>query len=274
MHTLSTYEDRYRHIRFERRNGVLQMTLHSKGGPLKWSSRPHEELGFAFSDVAADLENRVVILTGTGDSFIGESYWPKWEHSSGPGLDTGNRVTALEWDEIRSAGQRLLMSLLDVQVPMIAAVNGPVTAHPELAALCDIVIASDQAVFQDTHMSVGMVPGDGAHIIWPELLGPNRGRYFLLMSERLSAVEAHRLGVVNEVVGQDEVLARAWAVAEQLAGLPILTLRHVRLVLIHRWKRLLLDGLSHGLALEGLGATEHWAGASLQRPDAGAGAKG
>lgn len=270
MRELADYADRYRHIRFERRGGVLQMTMHSKGGPLKWSSRPHDELGFAFADVAADPENRVVVLTGTGDSFIAESYWPAWERASGPGTDTGHRVDAVDWEEIRTAGHRLLMSLLDVQAPMIAAVNGPATVHPELAALCDVVVASDRAVFQDTHMSVGMVPADGAHVIWPELLGANRGRYFLLMSQVLSAAEALELGVVSEVVPHGEVLTRAWEIAERLAALPPLTLRYARLALIQRWKRLLLDGLNAGLALEGLGATQHWAGAAL-RPPAGTG---
>jgi enoyl-CoA hydratase/carnithine racemase len=272
VRTLGDYEGRYRHIAFERRDGILQMSLHSKGAELKWSSRPHDELGFAFADVAADRENLVVILTGTGDAFIRESYWPEWEQGSGPSAETANAVDALEWEEIRTAGHRMLMTLLDVPVPMIAAVNGPATIHPELAALCDIVIASETTVFQDTHMSVGMVPADGAHVIWPELLGANRGRYFLLTSEQLSAGEALRLGVVNEVVPHGEELTRAWAIAAELARLPELTLRYARLALIQRWKRLLLDGLNQGLALEGLGATGHWAGAALRRPSGTPGA--
>lgn len=267
MHGLEAYAERYRHIHFERRDGVLQMSMHSKGESLKWSSRPHDELGFALADIAADPENRIVILTGTGDAFIAESYWPGWEQGVGPGVDTGHRVDAHEWEEIRAAGHRLLTSLLEVPAPMIAAVNGPATVHPELAALCDIVIASDRAVFRDTHMSVGMVPADGAHVIWPELLGANRGRYFLLMSQPLGAQEALELGVVNEVVPHEDVLDRAWEVADQLAALPPLTLRYARLALVQRWKRLLVEGLNFGLALEGLGATQHWAGAALRRPD-------
>jgi enoyl-CoA hydratase/carnithine racemase len=79
-------------------------------------------------------------------------------------------------------------------------VNGPVNIHAELAVLSDIVLASENAAFQDApHFPNGLVPADGVHVIWPYLLGRNRGRYFLLTGERLSAQEALRLGVVAEV---------------------------------------------------------------------------
>ena len=84
--------------------------------------------------------------------------------------------------------------------------------------LCDIVLASETAEFQDSaHFPTGLVPGDGMHIIYPLLLGPNRGRYFLLTGQIIAARQAHELGLVGEVLPKDRVLARAWELAEQLA---------------------------------------------------------
>ena len=93
---------------------------------------------------------------------------------------------------------------------MIAAVNGPALIHADLALLCDIVLASDTAEFQDLpHFPSGLVPGNGVHVIWPLLLGTSRGRYFLLKEQKLTAREALSLGIVHELMPPQELLARA-----------------------------------------------------------------
>ena len=102
------------------------------------------------------------------------------------------------------------------------------------------------------------MPGDGVHVVWPMLLGPNRGRYFLLTGQKLSADEARDLGVVNEVVPPDDVLARAHELATQLAAQPDVTLRYTRAAFTHHLQRLMHDNLGYGLALEGLAAYESW----------------
>jgi enoyl-CoA hydratase/carnithine racemase len=102
------------------------------------------------------------------------------------------------------------------------------------------------------------VPGDGVQVVWPLLLGMNRGRYFLLTGQKLSAQEALTLGVVSEVLPRDELLGRARTLAEQLLRQPPLTLRYARVVLTQQIKRLMLDNLGPGLALQGLGANDYW----------------
>jgi len=66
------YREKYSHVRMERQDGILQITFHTEGAALKWSGPSHEQLGYAFADIARDQDNRVVIMTGTGDAFCAE----------------------------------------------------------------------------------------------------------------------------------------------------------------------------------------------------------
>lgn len=247
MSRFDDYRDRYADVAMERHDGILQVTLHTDGDSLKWSERAHRELGDAFDDIANDPDNRVVILTGAGDDFLTEITFE----------DHQKAHTPADWDKVVREGRRIIECLLDIGVPVIGAVNGPATEHAEIVLLSDIVLASDTAHFQDApHFPAGVVPGDGVHVVWPLLLGPNRGRYFLLTGQILSAQEALDLGVVSEVLPKDQLLDRAWELARQLAQAPTLTLRHTRNCLTMVLRRLMEDTLDRGLALEGLAMVE------------------
>jgi enoyl-CoA hydratase/carnithine racemase len=149
------------------------------------------------------------------------------------------------------------MNLLDIEAPMISAINGPALRHSELPLLCDIVLAAEETTFQDSgHFMSGLIPGDGMHVVYPMLLGVNRGRYFLLTGQTLDARKALELGLVAEVLPREQLLPRAWELAEQLALQPPLALRYSRVLLTQHIKRLMHDLLGYGLALEGMGSAQ------------------
>jgi enoyl-CoA hydratase/carnithine racemase len=252
MTQLEEYAQRYDCIEMRREDGVLEVRFHTDGGPILWGRRPHQALPMAFADIAADASNRVIILTGTGDEFIdrfasrssSDDVWPQDIPPTGWALHD-RRV----WE-----GDRLLRNLLDIEVPVIAAVNGPARVHAELALVSDIVVASQTAVFGDrAHLRNGTIPGDGVHVIWPMLIGQNRARHMLWTEREFSADEALALGLVGEVVSPDAVLERAWEHARRIAAMPRLTVRYTRALLTRPFKKALLDELSLGMALEGIG---------------------
>jgi enoyl-CoA hydratase/carnithine racemase len=242
----SDYKDKYENVLMKRDDGILEVTLHTRGGPLVFNGHVHKALVEVFREIGDDPDNHVVILTGTGNEFCAQIEADGFDFFTPTGFDKILR----EWTKV-------LENILDIQVPMIAAINGPVTAHSEYALLCDMVIATHDTYFQDEpHPAFGIVPGDGLHIVWPEVIGEIRGRCFLLSGQKLSAAEAKEYGAVNEVVSREDLLPRAWEIARHLKKQNPLTLRYTRMVLSTRLRRRLQEGLSYGLALEGISAAQ------------------
>lgn len=247
--TFKEYSEKYQHVAMKREDGIIQVTLHTDGDSIVWTGYAHDELSYAFTDIACDRENQVMILTGAGEAFCNQIDANSFQ------LDH-----PAVWDNVLFEGQRLLNNLLAIPIPVIGVLNGPVTIHPELAVMSDIVVASDRATIHDFHFVSGVVPGDGTHIVWTQLLGINRGRYFLLMGETLDATTAKELGVVGEVVPHAKALERGWEIARELRAKPVLSRRYARAALTHEYKRLFHQGLEHGLALEGLGLCDSTVG--------------
>ena len=253
-----SYREKYENVRMKREDGILEVALHTRGGPLEFNGYVHEALVHAFRDIGDDRDNHVVILTGTGHEFC--------TRISPEGFDF---LTPTGYDKILREGTKVLENLLDIEVPMIAALNGPVTVHSEYALLCDMVLAAEGAYFQDApHPAFGIVPGDGLHVVWPEVIGEIRGRYFLLSGQKLNAAEAKEYGAVNEVISREALLPRAWELARNLKKQSPLTLRYTRMALSTRFRRRLRESLSYGLALEGISAAQV-AASTAQKTKAG-----
>jgi len=255
MRNFGEYRNNYSCIDMTRKSGILQMTLHTDGGPLQWGLKPQGELVQAFTDVAADRENRLIILTGTGNEFSG----PRADAAADVYHEGGAQHTPWDLDRVHWNAERLMTRMLDIEVPMIGVVNGPAKRHAELPLMCDIVIAADDATFEDTaHFDLaGQVPGDGINVVYTMLMGLNRARYLMLTGQVMNAKEAKEIGMVAELMPREKLLPRAWELAEQLAKKPDLLLRYTRIVLTHPLKMRMQEGIKYFLAMETLAKIDH-----------------
>jgi enoyl-CoA hydratase len=124
-------------------------------------------------------------------------------------------------------GRRMLMGLIDLPFPVVAAVQGAAIGLGATVALaCDLVVAARGAVFADPHVEVGLVAGDGGCLVWPLAIGMARAKRFLLTGDRLSAHDALEMGLVSDLVDTpDEVLPAALALATRMASLPPLAVQ-------------------------------------------------
>jgi enoyl-CoA hydratase len=203
-----------------------------------------QDLGDLFDAVALDDEVRVVVLTGAGRRFsTGGSVTGMAERASRQdGIDLSHRSSVLLLS-------RMYRNLLGVDQPVIAAVNGDaVGAGTTLALHCDIVVAAESARFGDPHVRRGLVASAGAYV-WPLLTSLNVAKEYLLTGDLMSAAEAHRLGLVNHVYPDAEILSQAEALASRLAAGAPHAIRWTKRLLnrsaIREWNEMLGDGIAH-----------------------------
>ena len=247
MAHLDTYRDTFPNARLTRsKSGVLEVAFHTNGGVLVFNGFTHEQFVHLFDAIGSDPDNRVVIMTGSGDAFM--------EKITPDGFDF---FSPRGYNKIYREGKRVLMNILDIEVPLIAAVNGPVRLHSEYILLADIVIATPSTVFQDKpHFDLGIASGDGVNLLWQEAIGTVRGRYFILTQQELDAETAKEWGAVNEIVVPDKLLPRAREIAERLTSLPPLATSYTRIALTQKLRRIIDEGVGYGLALEGISAAD------------------
>ena len=247
MTRFDEYRDRFPNAYLTRSNtGVLEVALHTDSGTLVFNGHTHEQFVDLFHAIGSDRDNRVVIITGKGDAFM--------ERITLDGFDF---FTPQGYDKVYREGKKVLMNILDIEVPLIAAVNGPVRLHSEYILLADIVLATPTVVFQDKpHFEFGIVSGDGVHLLWQEAIGTIRGRYFILTRQELDAETAKQWGAVNEIVPADMLLPRAHEIAKKLASLPPLATSYTRIAMTQNLRRIIDEGVGYGLALEGISAAD------------------
>ncbi len=210
----------FRAIRIERDGAVLRLTLDHPQSPLNAVDELlHEELARLFAGLRREEAARAAVLTGAGRAFSagGDFDWF-------PTLDSMDRL-----ERVRRDAKQLVWDLLDVPIPLVAAVNGPaVGLGASIALLCDVIFMAETATLADPHVRVGIAAGDGGAAIWPLVLGPARAKEYLLTGDPLTAAEAERLGLVNRVVSAAELGARALDFARRLAGGAPLALQYTK----------------------------------------------
>ncbi len=221
----------------------------------------HEQFVALWADVELDEGCRAVVLTGAGRTFsAGGSY----EDFEGRRVDPARRRLSLR------LARRLADEMIEVAVPVVAAVNGPaVGLGCTVATLCDIVFMADTAWMADTHVSVALVAGDGGAVTWPAHTSLLRAKQYLLTGDRLGAEEAVGIGLANFVVPAERLLDEALAFAHRLADQPPQAVQETKAVLNQHLRANAVRALGYGLATEsGSHDTPEYAGWSERlRPE-------
>jgi len=233
---------RYQCIKVEKAAGIATLTLNRPQTLNAFDPALHLELEDIWEDVARDGEVRCVVLTGAGRAFS----------SGGDIREMERRLTDPMAPRVPMEGaKRLLLNMLNVEPPIIAAVNGDAVGLGATVALfCDVIIAAETARIGDPHVRVGLVAGDGGAVIWPLLVGVAKAKEMLMTGDLMAAKDAERLGLVNHVVPPDQVMPRALELARRLANGPTRAIRWTK-VAVNKvlWERVNLI-LDTSLALE------------------------
>jgi enoyl-CoA hydratase len=239
----------YRTIRAERRGRILTLVLNRPEALNAANGEMHGELTQIFYDAANDPLSDVIVLTGEGRAF-----------SSGGDIRWMQEIIDEGFDRTAREAKRIIFSLLDCEKPVIARVNGHATGFgATLALFCDVVIAADTAKIGDPHVLVGFTAGDGAAVIWPQLVGFARAKEYLMTGDLLTAPEAARIGLINHAVPPDELDARVYGLAEQLAAGSQLAIRTTKMAVNIGLKQIAASVMDACLALEALsnGTRDH-----------------
>lgn len=243
------YFTKYENLRLSRENGVLTVTMHTKGDSVVFGAVPHEQYVDAFYQIGRDRDNRVVILTGAGKDWMASIDFPSF----------GDVTNAKNWSKVVDEGSQVLENIANIHVPVICAVNGRAWVHTEYCLLANYIVASEDASFMDApHFNGNIVPGDGIFTTWSYVAGPNRAQGFLLLPKAISAETAKEWGVVNEVVSRRNLLKRANEVAADWTKKSDLALRYTRLHFVQPLKERIVREVSFGLAIEGDSAQDSY----------------
>lgn len=176
----------------------------------------------------ADRSIRVIILTGAGSAFSAGGDVKKMKDRTGM---FGGQAHAIR-DGYRYGIQQIPLALSRLDVPIIAAVNGPaVGAGTDLAAMCDMRIASEKAWFAESFVQLGIIPGDGGAWFLPRLIGPARAAEMTFTGDRVKADQALEWGLVSRVVAPEALLGEARALADRVAKNPPHSIRMAKKLL-------------------------------------------
>ena len=209
--------EKYECFRASYQGRVLTLTMNRPDDLNAVNKDMHDELGTVFYDAQMDDDSDVIVLTGAGRAF-----------SAGGDMAMMKRVAdGSDEPMLRLVdAKRIVFSLLDLEKPIIAAVNGHAMGlGATLALLCDTIFMSSKAKIGDPHVKVGVVAGDGGCVIWPQLVGYARAKEYLMTGDPINAETAEHMGLVNHVTAPEQTLEMAQAFAQRLADGPSAAIR-------------------------------------------------
>jgi enoyl-CoA hydratase/carnithine racemase len=202
----------------ERHDAVVTATLNRPAERNAISGQAHiEEIEAFCASVAADASVKAVVLTGAGSAFCAGGNVKSMRDRKG--MFAGSPLELRH--KYRAGIQRIPLALYELEVPVVAAINGPaIGAGLDLACMCDIRIAAEGAIFAESFVKLGIVPGDGGAWLLPRVIGMSRASLMTLTGDTIDAAKALEYGLVSEVVTGEQLLATAQKIAARIAANP------------------------------------------------------
>jgi enoyl-CoA hydratase len=224
----------FKTLKFEKKNAIAYVTVNRPDKLNALNMQVMDDLRAAFTAIRDDAEVRVAILTGTGEkAFVA-------------GADIGelSRQDTVTAKAYTHQGQAVLDLIEGLGKPVIACVNGfALGGGCELAMACTMRLASENAKLGQPEVKLGIMPGYGGTQRLPRLVGRGLALQLLLTGEMITAQEAHRIGLVNEVVAPAELIARAEAIAQKIIANAPLAIQYTLEAVNHGADMPLAEGL-------------------------------
>lgn len=210
-------------VLFEQRDAIVTLTLNAPEARNALTSQAQWDAVVAACErVQADPAVKVVIVTGAGSAFCAGGNVKDFRDKRGLAAGSGMEIR----DNYRRGIQRIPLAFHRLDVPTIAAVNGPaIGAGCDLACMADIRIASEKASFAESFVKLGLIPGDGGAWLLQRVVGYARAAEMSFTGETVDAQAALAMGLVSRVVPHETLLAEATALAERIAANPGQALR-------------------------------------------------
>ena len=224
----------FSNILLEKKNSIAYVTVNRPKVLNALNMATMEELRAAFREIRNDASMRVVILTGAGEkAFI-----------AGADISELAQHDAVSGKEYTHRGQSVLNLIENLGKPVIACMNGfALGGGCEIAMACTMRLASENAKLGQPEVKLGIIPGYGGTQRLPRLVGTGLAMQMLLTGEMITAQEAHRIGLVNEVVPADRLIARAEEIAQKIIGMAPLAIQYCMEAVNQGMNMTLPDGL-------------------------------
>jgi 2-(1,2-epoxy-1,2-dihydrophenyl)acetyl-CoA isomerase len=211
----------YETVLYEKHGAVANIALHRPKKLNAFDGTMHKELHQALDDAAQDDEVRCIVVRGEGRGFSA-------------GADLAQIVSEADGDPdlgayLRDTYSRLVMRMVGIEKPTIAALHGPVYgAGVGLALACDLRVAAENTKFSVAFIKIGLMPDAGVTFLLPRVVGLGRAMEMSMLGDAVDAEKAYRIGLVNKVVADDSLSEEAQKVAERLAEMPTAALGRMK----------------------------------------------
>jgi 2-(1,2-epoxy-1,2-dihydrophenyl)acetyl-CoA isomerase len=246
---MNFYLKHFEDLLVEKKNHSLWITLNRPEASNAYTISMVQALVEVLKHADHDTQIRAIVITGAGKNFCAGGDIKAMKGKTGMFAGESNELR-----ETYQAGiQQIPLTITSLKTPVIAMVNGAaVGAGCDLAAMCDLRIASSEATFAETFARVGLVPGDGGAFFLTRLIGFGKAMEMFLTCKTLSADESHKIGLTNFVVLPAELKMKTQELADHLASLPPIALQMTKKAVVHAYQNDLNSHLELMAAYQGI----------------------